>query len=399
MTEATVSSFAVILTVAVLAPIASDRLARWVLVPSVVLEMLGGIVIGPDVLDLVTVDAVIGAISSMGLAALFFLAGYEVQLERIRGSPLRSAAAGWGLSLVLGVGGALAVGLVTDADLVGAFIVGLALTATALGTLLPIVRDAELLPTRFGSWVLAIGSIGEFGPIVAIALLLSGRRPLSAAVLLVVFVVLAVGAAWLATRAPAPWLSRLLSVTLGTSAQLAVRLSVLLVVLLVWVAAEFRLDTLLGAFASGMVVRLAVSTTDPHEVHVVELKLEALAYGFFVPVFFIVSGVRFDLQSFLDSPVLWLLVPGFCVAFLIVRGLPTLLTSHHRDVPVAHRRALALVAASTLPLVVAITAIGVQEGVVSTGVAAGLVGAGLLSVMVFPSTAIRVIRTPTPPSP
>ncbi len=395
MQTQTLGALVIVLGLAVLAPVVSDRLAGRVLVPSVVLEVLFGILVGPALLDLVRVDDVISALSDLGLAMLFFLAGYEVDADRVRGAPLRSAVTGWGLSVVIAVGGALTVGLATGSALLGAFIAGLALTTTSLGTVLPIVRDSGLLPTPYGAHVLAVGAVGEFGPIVAVALLLSGRRPAAAAVVLAGFLGIVAVTAWLAARPRSRRLQRLLSATLGTSAQLAVRLALLVVVLLVWVASASGLDFLLGAFASGLVVRLAIATAEPQNARVVESKLEAVGFGFLVPIFFVVSGVRFDLNSLLQSPALFMLLPAFLAAMLVVRSVPTLLRLPRTMAP-AERRSLALLAATALPLILAITTIGVDEHVLSPGLAAALVGAGMLSVLVLPASALRLVaRRPT----
>jgi Kef-type K+ transport system membrane component KefB len=391
MSTATAAALAAVFLAATLAPLVSDRLARWLLVPSVVLEILLGIVLGPALLGWVVEDDVIGALAEIGLAFLMFLAGYELEFVRIKGEPLRTAALSWLASLALGVvAGLLLAGTGSRA---AGLVVGLALTTTALGTILPMLRDAGETRTPFGSRVLAVGSVGEFGPIVAIAFLLSGDRPWHVSVLLLVFAAVAVLAAALATRPRHPVLARVLSSTLRSSAQLGVRISVLAVVGMLTLATALGLDPVLGAFTAGVVVRLFLQAGEPEEIEEVMSRVEGIGFGFFIPLFFVVSGVRFDLVSLVEAPSRWLVVPLGLLLFLGVRGVPTLV-AHRRTLPTPDRRALALYGATALPLVVVITSIGVDSHDLSSATASALVAAGMLSVLVFPLVAGRV-RTAT----
>ena len=319
MDAASTSSLALIVVAAVLAPLGAEALRRFRL-PGVVLEILLGIIIGPQVLALAEVTPVVAGFGNLGLSFLMFLAGFEIDVDRIKGAPLRRATAGWFLSLALGL--AIAGVLVLDGFARSDLLVGLALTTTALGTLLPMLADGGVLETRFGGFVLAAGTVGEFLPIVAIALLLTSDNPLSTVLLLALFVVLAVGATLIATRAHSPRVVGLMRRHLHSSAQLPVRISVLLVVALVWVAGHLGLDVLLGAFTAGIVVRLFV---DRDQFEAVGSKLAAIGFGFLVPIFFIVSGMKFDVDSFVDEPATLLRVPVFVVLFLVVRGVPALL--------------------------------------------------------------------------
>ena len=388
MSTATAVSLAAIFLAATLAPLASDRVARWVLVPSVVLEILLGIVFGPALLGWVVDDDVVSALSEIGLAFLMFLAGYELEFARVKGEPLRTAALSWLVSLALGVVAGLALADAAGNSAAG-LVVGLALTTTALGTILPMLRDAGETGTPFGSRVLAVGSVGEFGPIVAIAFLLSGDRPWHVTALLLAFAAVAALAAVLATRPRHPVLARVLSATLHSSAQLGVRISVLAVVGMLALATALGLDPVLGAFSAGIVVRLFLQASEPEEVEEVMSRVESIGFGFFIPLFFVVSGVRFDLVSLVEDPSRWLVVPLGLLLFLVVRGLPTLV-AHRRLLPPPDRRALALYAATALPLVVVITSIGVDSHDLSSATAAALVAAGMLSVLVFPLVAGRV---------
>lgn len=377
----------VILVAAFLAPLVSDNLARWVLIPATVLEIVFGIVLGPAVLGVVHEHEAIGMLADLGLALLMFMAGYEIDFARIAGRPLRRALLAWIVSVAIGL---ILAGAAFGASQT-ALIVGLALTTTALGTVLPILRDAGALQGPFGTRFLASGTVGEFGPIVLIAVLLSGYRPLEGTLLLLGFFTLAGLAAWRATRPPSERLGRLIRATLGSSAQLAVRLCMLLIVLLVWVAASMRLDALLGAFAAGVIVRLMLTTNHPDEAEEVESKMDAVGFGFLIPLFFVVTGVRFDLRALLADPVSLLLVPVFLAAFLLVRGGPDYLLSKG-DLPGGQRAPLALMSATALPLVVVLTAIGQETGALDGALSASLVGAAMLSVLVLPQVGGALLR-------
>ena len=282
--------------------------------------------------------------------------------------------------------------MVTTGFGLNTLILGLALTSTALGTLLPMLRDAGALETRFGGFVLAIGTVGEFGPIVAVALLLTGANPVGTAVLLVVFVVIASAAALLAARTHQPRFVSMLSRHLHSSAQLPVRISVLLIVLLVWVASELGLDVLLGAFAAGIVVRLFTAGDDEE---VIRVKLEAIGFGFLIPIFFIVSGMKFDLNALTSDPATMLRVPIFLLLFLFVRGAPAFLL-YRREVPRNQLLPLALFSSTALPLVVVITSIGLDRGRLRPANAAALVGAGMLSVRLYPLLGFTLLRRSGP---
>ena len=384
--ESASATLFVILVIAFLAPLAAGFTAKLML-PALVFEIVLGIVVGPYVLGLVKISPPIELLSDLGLSALIFLAGFELDLQRVRGRPLELATGGWLLSVALG----LACGLVLQATgvIVSELYVGLALTTTALGTLLPIIRDAGLLPTRFGTHVLGIGSLGEFGPIIAIAVLLSGAGAGKAALSLLVFIAVAIAALVLASRFHPTRFQRVLGSTLRSSGQLYIRLAVVLIATMAFVANELGLDFLLGAFTAGVVYRIfLLAGAEARERESVESKLEAVTFGYLIPIFFVVTGVRFDLDS-LGSLTAMLKLPLFLALFLLVRGIPILL--YRREFPDGRERwALALLSATGLPLIVAITTIGVAAGQMRSSTEAALVGAGMLSVIVYPLVGMRL---------
>ncbi|SEG97888.1 Kef-type K+ transport system, membrane component KefB [Saccharopolyspora kobensis] len=391
MPQTTLVSFAVIVAATAIAPLITDHVKRWIAIPSVVLEILLGILIGPQVLGWAGVDDVMGFVADFGLAMLMFLAGYELKIDEVRGKPIRLASAGWLISLVLGLGfGALVHGWAF-----ASLIIGLALTTTALGTTLPMVRDAGLLPTPLGARVLAVGAAGEFGPIIAVALLFNDQDPARTVLFLLAFGVVAARLLRVAANRRPGRISRLVRTTLGTSAQFAVRLCMVVVVFMLWLAGTLGLDLLLGAFVAGLVVRLFLDAGDPEEGAVVESKIEAIGFGLLIPFFFVVSGMRYDLDALLATPSAIVLLPVFLVLFLVIRGLPVL-ALHHRDLPVRPRWTLALLASAALPLVVVITTIGTEAGLLPTSTASAMVGAGMLSVLIFPLIALRLVRDEQP---
>ena len=384
VTSTTLSTLVIILAVAAAAPLLADVVAPVVRIPSVVLEIGAGIIIGP-VLHWTHEDDIITFLAQVGLATLMFLAGTEIDVPQVR--PVAGRAIGnWGVSLALGL--LLGVALSGIDGPRSGLIVGLTVTTSALGTLLPILRDLRLTGTPFGIDVLANAAVGELGPLVAIAVLLTTDRPLRTVLILVGFIFVALLTAWLASRPRGERLSRVLDSTLRTSGQFAVRLVVLYLAFMVWIAEDAGLDVLLGAFASGMVFRLFAAGAGEREAELVEAKLEAIGFGFVIPIFFVVSGMRFDLDALGASPALLLAIPAFLLAFAFIRGGPVVASARHR--PVSDRLALGAYVATQLPLVVVITSIGVETGRLKTGIAAALVAAGMVSVLVFPLVAARL---------
>jgi Kef-type K+ transport system membrane component KefB len=382
-------SFLLMVLAATVASIAVAVLPRRLAPPVVVVELLLGILIGPQGLGIATVDDFIQFFSNLGLGMLFFFAGYEIDFDRIRGRPLTLGLCGWGLSLVLayGLGGILAAAGVV----VSLLYTGSAMATTAMGTLIPVLRDSDELHTRFGTYMLAAGAIGEFGPILLLTLILSTSHPVHEAGILIAFIalalVIAVSSVRLAWRG---W--PLLERTLEASSQVAVRIAVLLVFSLVALASKLGLDLLLGGFAAGMITRAALRG---REVEALESKLTAVGFGFLVPFFFVTSGMNFDLDALTSSVGAMLKLPLFLGLFLVVRGLPAMLL--YRGVMEARERmALAVFSATELPLVVAITTIAIQTGHMRSTTAAALVGAAMLSTLIFPFIGLA-LRRPAPP--
>ncbi|HEV3055588.1 MAG TPA: cation:proton antiporter [Solirubrobacteraceae bacterium] len=352
-----------------------------VVIPVVVLELVAGVVIGPNVLGL-HVTPFISFFSSIGLGMLFFFAGYEIDLRRISGAPMRLALLGWAVSLAIAytVGGVLAAAGVV----LSLLYTGSALATTAIGTLIPILSDNGLLEGSLGTYLLAAGAVGEFGPVVLVTLVLSAQDTLHNALILLAFmaVVVAVGVLTLrSSRITLPLLER----TLESSSQLAIRWVLVLVFALALLAYQLGLELLLGGFAAGVIVRRLLAD---HELPAFDSKLSAIAFGVFVPFFFVVSGMKLDVSALFDSAGGVAKLVLFLALFLVVRGVPALLL--YRSVLDGRKRAaLAFFSSTQLPLVVAITSLATADGHMRPSTAAALVGAAAISTLVFPILGLR----------
>jgi len=380
------SFLAIVGTSALSATLVAVAGGRNLFLPVVVIELVLGVLIGPQVLDIAHVNAFTEFFSALGLGLLFFFAGYEIDISRIRGRPLRLGLYGWAMSLAIAyaLGGALAAaGIVVSLVYVGS-----ALATTAIGTLLPVLSDTGELRTPFGTYLLAAGAVGEFGPILLLTLVLSTHSPLHNALILLAFVTLAVAVAVVAVRSS----HRTLPVferTIEKSSQLAVRWIVVLVFALALLASDLGLDLLLGGFAAGLITRQVLQK---HEVPTFDSKLTAVAFGVFVPFFFVVSGMRLDVDALFASVSGVLELALFFVLFLVVRGAPALLL-YRGVLPLREdRMALAFFTATQLPLVVAITTVAVDGGHMHSSTAAALVGAGALSTLAGPLHGLRMRR-------
>jgi Kef-type K+ transport system membrane component KefB len=373
---------AVVGTSAVAGTLSALVTGRGLLLPAVVVELLLGVVIGPQVLGL-EVSEFIEFFADLGLGMLFFFAGYEIDLHRIAGRPLRLAALGWAISLALAytIGGVLAAaGIVLSLLYTGS-----AIATTAIGTLIPILSDSGELKTRFGTYLLAAGAVGEFGPILLVTLILSTGSAIHHAAILVAFVALAVGVALIAVRSSERTLP-LFERTLEKSSQLAVRWIVVLVFALALLASELGLDLLLGGFAAGLITRQVLKT---REVPAFDAKLSAVAFGVFIPFFFVVSGMNLDVDALFASVSGVLKLVLFFGLFLVVRGTPALLL-YGGILDRRSRMALAFFSATQLPLVLAITTLAQDSGHMRASTAASLVGAAVLSTLVYPIVGLRL---------
>ncbi len=379
LTQALQSLFVAVL-VAALAPVIVGLLPR-LRVPQVVVLIIGGVLVGPQVLALAEPDS-IELLSNVGLGFLFLLAGYDLELSLFRQQAGKLAIIGWVASAALA---GLLVGLLASTGFVRAYVpVALGLTTTALGTLLPILRDNNMLRGSFGSYMMAGGAVGEFFPVVAIAVFLGSNGRFFGLLSLLAVGVIALVLSLIPKLGRGGRLQQILTEGQGATAQTTLRWTVAMLLLLLLIAAAFGLDVVLGAFLAGVVLRRWA----PGDLKSLEEKLDAVGYGFFIPVFFVTSGMNLDLQSIVHTPARLAL---FFVLLLVVRGLPTLLI-YRSALPRPQRLELVFLLATALPLLVALSEIGLETGEMLPENAAALVGAGVLSVLVFPGIAVAIDR-------
>ena len=353
-------------------------------IPQVVVLIFAGILIGPHVLGLADTGSIV-LLSNIGLGFLFLMAGYELDPRLFREQSGRIAMIGWAVSAVLAVG---AVAGLSAFHYIRDFVpIGLALTTTALGTLLPILHDNEMLGGKFGRYVMAAGAVGELFPIVAISLFLTKRSQFVA----IASLLAVVAAALLLTAAPRVIGEQRLRAVIRqgqrATAQSTLRWALVLLLVLLVAAQQFGLDVVLGAMLAGMVLR---SWTHRMEVDVepLEHKLEAVGYGIFIPLFFVASGMTLDIRSIASNPLRLVVFAGL---LLVVRGLPALVI-YLRLLPFRQRLEMTFITATTMPLLIALAEIGLKDGVMLPANAAALVGAGVISVLVFPAIAAGLHR-------
>jgi Kef-type K+ transport system membrane component KefB len=366
--------------------------------PAVVLEIVTGIIVGPSVLGWVHVDPTVAVISTLGRAFLVLQAGLEIDFARLRGRVLTLSAAGFAVSFAIAVivGFGLQLGGLVDAPL----LVAITLSATSLGVLIPVLKDAGESGSTLGQIVIAAGSIADFGATILLSIFFTGEGG-TGATLLLIGSLLALAAVVLIAVRGAERSMRIRADLLrlqDTTAQIRVRGAMVLLVGFAAIAESLGLEAILGAFAAGAILTLL--DTDQAMTHPqFRRKLEAIGFGFFIPVFFVTTGVRYDLDALLASTSTVIMVPLFLVALVVVRGLPALL---YRRLVGTRKAAIAgLLQSTSLPFIVAATAIGLDLGVIDAATSAALIAAGLLSVVIFPATGLALLRsggTPrTPP--
>ena len=388
------SSLLIVGAVAVAVPLFLG-LVPAVKVPAVVLEILGGILVGPTVLGWVHLDVAVRVIADLGLGFLLFMAGFEIDLRRFDRRTLTLVSRAFLLSMILAL--LVAYGLQLGGQVRDGLLVGITLVSTSLGVLVPILHDAGQTETIFGRMIMAAGSLAELAPLVLLSVFFSAssKNPGAELGLLAGFVGLT-AAIVVVTQRVRVWgpLREVVHRLENTSSQLRVRLAITFALAFSAVAEHFGLATILGAFLAGVIVRRTDETPASQEEF--QGKLEAIGFGFLIPVFFVSTGVGLDITALFHSTRAIILVPVFLVALLLVRGLPALL--YVRVVGRTHAIAAGFMQATSLTFIVVATVIGVQTGHQRTSTAAALVVAGLLSVVIYPPIALRMLKSPARPS-
>lgn len=356
-------------------------------IPQVVVFLIGGILIGPHVLGLAETGS-IQLLSDVGLGFLFLLAGYELDPLLLRERPGRLAITGWVMSAAISV--AVTAGLTAAGYIKDYVPVGLALTTTALGTLLPILRDNGMLGGQFGRHVFAAGAVGELFPILIIAVFLSKRGHFIALASVLLVGVLAIVLSLVPWLAKSNAVKRIITEGQDATAQITLRWAVVLLFALLAFASRFGLDVVLGAMLAGIVLRIWTRRLNT-DTESLERKFDAVGYGIFIPIFFISSGMTIDLKAISQSPLRLLLLLAL---LLVVRGLPSLLV-YRNDLMLRERVEMTFITATSLPLLIALAEIGQQDGVMLPSTAAALVGAGVLSVLIYPLIAVGLYKSRT----
>jgi Kef-type K+ transport system membrane component KefB len=357
--------------------------------PSVVLEIVAGIVIGPSLLGIVELDESISVISVIGLAFLLFLAGLEIEFDKLRGQVLRLTLIGFAVSFALAVLVALilkATGLIETP-----LLVAIILCATSLGVLIPVLKDAGEISSTFGQLIVAAGTIADFGAVILLSIFFSGEGGVGSTLLLIGGLVVLGVVVFIAVKGAER--SRVIRADLirlqDTTAQIRVRGAVVLMVGFAAIAEGLGLETILGAFMAGAILSLLdrdEGMTHPE----FRRKLEAVGFGIFIPVFFVASGVNFDLAALTESTSNLIMVPIFLAALVVVRGLPALV---YRGLLDGRRTKIAgLMQATSLPFIVAAVEIGEELGLIDAAGGAALIGAGLLSVLLFPLIGLTLLK-------
>src|SRR4051794_26041155 len=357
--------------------------------PSVVLEIVAGIVIGPSVLGIVHIDEAISVVALLGLAFLLFLAGLEIDFAELRGQVLSLTLMGFAISFAIAV--VVALGLKASGLIETPLLIAIILCATSLGVLIPVLKDAGEISSTFGQLVAAAGTIADFGAVILLSIFFSGEGGVGSTLLLIGSLVLLAIVVFIAVKsAERSSLLRLDLVRLqDTTAQIRVRGAMVLLVGFAAIANSLGLESILGAFMAGAILSLLdkdEAMTHPE----FRRKLEAIGFGVFIPVFFVSSGVNYDLDALLSSASNVLMVPIFLVGLLAARGLPALL--YRRLLDARHTAIAGLMQATSLPFIVAAVAIGEDLNLVDPAEGAALIGAGLLSVLLFPLIGLGLLK-------
>jgi Kef-type K+ transport system membrane component KefB len=380
--------------VGLVAPLALGFFPR-VRLPAVVLEIVLGIVIGSSGLGWVKPDLAVSILALVGLAFLLFLSGMEVDIARLRGRILTLTAIGFAVSFAIAI--LLGFGLRAGGFVKSPLFVAIVLVATSLGVIVPVLKDSGNISSNLGQLVIAAASIADFGSIILLSLFFSGKGSTSTAGTLILLggfglVVLLVGLAIVGFEHSMS-LGRVLQRLQDTTAQIRVRAAFVLLIGFTAAADKVGLETILGAFAAGALLSLIdrdETMTHPE----FRLKLEAVGFGVFIPIFFVTSGVRFDLHALFASASTVAAVPLFLLAIYLARGLPAF--AYARLLGRSQSVIAGVLQSTSLPFIVAATQIGLGLGVVSRASAAGLVAAGLLSVAISPTLGLVLLRRHQP---
>jgi len=406
--DQTLISLAIVLVVAVLAPLICSSVSRFLRIPIAVMEMLLGLLVGPGVLGLVSTNAMISTMATIGLWFLFYAAGYETDYSAMRGRLLGTATGSWIVCLIISVLAGFVVALflapTATTPLVSGIFIGAAITSTGLGTILPMMRDADEIDTRVGRAVIASGIVGQFAPLIALAILVGVFSPGIALLTHLAFFAAVAGLCWLARWGLPKFAARNQADTLDTGGQFGIRLQLLLCFAAVAIGQAMGINVAIGAFCAGIIAQMLLGKTPREDRKVIDRKLKAVISGVFLPVFFINAGLTFDLPGIIAQPAAFALIPLFLIMKLILRGVVGSATlSRYTGLSVRNeagalppgvawreRASTSLLVGTGLAAVILIAQMGYEAGAITSVTAAALMGAGKLTALIFPTIGLNL---------
>ena len=399
-------SLAAVFAAVALAPLLATWSKRFLTIPLPVVEMVLGMLIGPAALGLVQVEpgGLLQVMGQMGISAILFIAGYELEYRRISRREFGWASGGWILSIVLAVAAGIGVAFAFNAGgleittdntvslITAGVFIGIALTSTALSTSLPALRDARETTTKYGRAIIASGTVGQLAPLLAISVVFGGRNVWWSAGALLIFLGLLLLAVRASRHGLPSWMRKVVTITMHTSGHFAIRLVVAIVAILAALSINvFGINMLVGAFAAGMLVRHLMGNVEREERILIEHKFQSLAFGLLTPLFFISNGVTFDIPGLIAEPLALVLVPVFMLIMLLARGFPGSLVlprgSSGRD-----RFAAMFWTSLGLAVIVVIVNVAIDAGALTPVIGSAMVGAGMLSLLSFPTAALAIRR-------
>lgn len=390
MEEYELISLAIIALGAFICPMVSALIPRNI-VPETVLLLAVGMIFGPHVAGILQAGDYLTLLSDLGLGFLFLLAGYELDPKELVSKSGRKGLLTWCITFAIALAFVISLPQFKE-NQIGWLSVAIALTTTAFGTLIPILKERGLIGTQIGNAIIDYGTWGELAPILAIALILSTRATWLTVVILVAFLAIALASALIPNVMKAKNSKVVLFMHRHSegNAQMGVRGVMVLLISLVTISALFDLDIVLGAFAAGFVLRFIV----PDGNDSLEKKLNGIGYGFFIPLFFITSGMKIDPHAVASAPHLLVL---FILLLLFVRALPIFISlkfnEKYRDLDAPSRANVALYCTAALPLIVAVTTIATNIGAMSDATSSLLVAAGAITVFLMPLLASVTLHT------
>lgn len=393
----------IVLALAVAAPVLIGRINRWLALPVVVGEILLGVILG-QIYPALAADPVLEILSEIGFGILFFLAGTEIDFRSLKNSSTAAAGGGWRgmlkspvplgiitflLTLLLSAVVAFALSqTVLPAGNSWLFLV-LVFTASSLDLIMTVLKESGYNSQPLGQMILVAGTIADFGTLLILSVVVAvieigGFRP---EILLVSLVFVGFVAAYLVFSQiyNRNWMQRAIAAINSPTSQVKLRFSFALFLAFVVLSQQLGVEIILGTFLAGLLISLLARPEDKDVVH----QLESVGFGFFIPVFFIMVGVRFNLDALLQNPEALLLLPAFIIGAVLVKLIPVLLFRWS----FGWRAAIAsgILLSTRMSLIIAVGAIGVTLGILSDSVNADIILLAMILVTFGPMAFNRIM--------